>query len=69
MIRRGQRAGDGVARTFGRLDAEEMIDRLLKPAVQQMLEAVKRNQTFCAMRSGSAAAVRKTAGKWKRWMA
>ena len=45
LIRRREGAGQTVARPPGLLHREEMIDRLLEPAVQQQLDAWKRNQS------------------------
>ena len=44
VIRRRQRAGDGVARAVALLQREEFINRLLEAALQQMLVALEGNQ-------------------------
>jgi len=43
MIRRGQRARDGVPRPFRLLSGEELVDGFLEPPLQQELVAGERN--------------------------
>ena len=48
LIRRRQRAGNGIAGAFSLLHREKIFNRLGKPAVQQVFEPFKRNQTALA---------------------
>ncbi len=48
LIRRRQRAGNGVAGAFGLLRRKKTLNRLGEPAVQQVLEPFKRNQAALA---------------------
>ncbi len=46
VIRRGQRAGDRIARPLRLLHAEKAVNRFLEPALQQMLVAGERDEAF-----------------------